>query len=35
MATMMKTKERAQDVQDAVEQDFTIRVAETEQFLIF
>ena len=34
-ATMMKTRERAQDVQDAVEQDFTrpCRVGDTEQFL--
>lgn len=34
-ATRMKTKELAQDVQDAVEQDFTLhcRVTDTEQFL--
>ena len=34
-ATMMKTKERAQDVEDAVEEDFTLhyRVTDTEDFL--
>jgi len=34
-ATMMKTKELARDVQDAVEQDFTLhyRVTDTERFL--
>ena len=34
-ATMMKSKESAQDVQDAVEQDFTLhyRVSDTKQFL--
>jgi len=35
LTAAMKTKELAQDVQDAVEQDFTIhcRIAETEKFL--